>query len=149
MALRLPVRIALAFALLVGAVATPAAAETTAELSVKLVKMVVPQANYDMMINQMTQQMGAAMGGKAPVEKLALVIREVLTYDELVTMTAELYAAKFTVGELKDLIAFYETPTGKKASRLLPELTAESMGKVTPLMMQRMPAAMKKHGLVP
>ncbi len=37
-----------------------------------------------------------------------------------------LYAKHFTHDEIKTVIAFYETPTGQKLVRTLPELTAES-----------------------
>ena len=39
---------------------------------------------------------------------------------------AALYAGAFTREELQDLTRFYETPTGRKAVRVIPELTKEA-----------------------
>jgi hypothetical protein len=77
------------------------------------------------------------------------VVREVMTYDELVQWSADVYVKHFTLKELEDLAKFYRTPTGKKAARLLPKLGGEIGAIFGPLIMQRMPAAMKKHGLLP
>jgi uncharacterized protein len=49
-----------------------------------------------------------------------------------------LYDKHFTEAELKDLIAFYKTPTGKKSLSVMPQLLAESMQlsgeKLTPVL---------------
>ena len=47
------------------------------------------------------------------------------------------------------MIAFYKTPVGKKAAKLLPEISGEIGKKMGPIVMQRLPAAMKKVGLTP
>ncbi len=39
---------------------------------------------------------------------------------------AKIYAKRFTVKEIDDLTRFYQTPTGQKAVKLLPEIAAES-----------------------
>ncbi len=41
--------------------------------------------------------------------------------------TAKIYASNFTASELQDVIAFYESPTGKKFQELVPQLMQESM----------------------
>jgi hypothetical protein len=38
-----------------------------------------------------------------------------------------LYNKYFTEGELRDLIAFYETPTGRKTTKIMPQLWQESL----------------------
>jgi len=43
-----------------------------------------------------------------------------------------IYARHFTVEELREIIAFYRTPTGAKVLRLTPQLTAEVMAAITP-----------------
>ncbi len=40
--------------------------------------------------------------------------------------TAHAYASHFTADELREVAAFYKTPTGGKLLRLLPQVTAES-----------------------
>jgi hypothetical protein len=50
-------------------------------------------------------------------------------YLDWATMQPELvdvYASTFTEPELRDMIAFYRTPTGRKVVRLLPEVTARA-----------------------
>jgi hypothetical protein len=42
-------------------------------------------------------------------------------------ITASLYDKYYTEAELKDLIAFYRTATGRKTLRIMPQLMAESM----------------------
>jgi len=43
----------------------------------------------------------------------------------------ELYGKYFTEDELRDLITFYKTPTGKKTLSVLPQLLAESIQKTS------------------
>jgi hypothetical protein len=45
-----------------------------------------------------------------------------------------IYARHFTVAELREVIAFYRTPTGKKLLQMTPKLTAEVMAMITPHM---------------
>jgi hypothetical protein len=45
-----------------------------------------------------------------------------------------IYARHFTAQELREIIAFYRTPTGSKLLQLTPQLSAEVMGMVTPHM---------------
>jgi hypothetical protein len=47
--------------------------------------------------------------------------------DELVDMTARLYAAQFTEQELRDLLTFYQSPLGQKVLNLEPRLTQQAM----------------------
>jgi uncharacterized protein len=46
----------------------------------------------------------------------------------------EIYARHFTVQELREVIAFYRTPTGGKLLKVTPKLTAEIMAMITPHM---------------
>ena len=45
-----------------------------------------------------------------------------------------IYARHFTAQELRELIAFYKTPTGMKALQAMPKVTAESFGAIMPRM---------------
>ncbi|HZR60839.1 MAG TPA: DUF2059 domain-containing protein [Xanthobacteraceae bacterium] len=47
--------------------------------------------------------------------------------DELVDMAARIYASHFTEAELKQLLAFYQTPVGRKAITEEPKALDESM----------------------
>ena len=64
-----------------------------------------------------------------------------------------IYARHFTVTEMGDLMAFYKTPTGAKALRELPKVTAESYALIAPRMAPfqqevaaSVEAIMQKHG---
>ncbi len=46
-------------------------------------------------------------------------------YEGLKPQLIDMYAAAFTVSELKDINAFYATPTGKKTLQKIPELVAK------------------------
>jgi uncharacterized protein len=48
--------------------------------------------------------------------------------DELVNMIIPVYAKHFTEKEVKELIAFYKTPIGKKLVEKLPLISQESFG---------------------
>ena len=49
-----------------------------------------------------------------------------LTLDAIGPRVAALYANAFTEAELRDLIKFYSTPTGRKAIAVLPQIGKES-----------------------
>ena len=117
--------------------------------------MVTPVDTYNQMIEQVTKQMLASLrqsGATLPADvdaKMKKVVTEVLPYDELAGWSADVYAARFTTEELKQLMDFYKTPVGKKVARLQPEISGEVGKKMGPILMQRMPPAMKRAGLTP
>jgi hypothetical protein len=64
-----------------------------------------------------------------------------------------IYARYLTVAEMRDIEAFYRTPTGAKTLKVMPQITAEVMGIVAPRMqgmMERVNVALtgilQKHG---
>jgi len=120
----------------------------------ELMRTVVPKAAYDAMLDQMNQQMSRAMqqmGNKAiPADKqkgLKDAVQECLPYDELLAWSTDVYMKHFTRKEIDDLAAFYKTPTGKKVAGLLPVLSGEVGAKMAPIVMTRLPAALKKRGI--
>ncbi|WP_437279064.1 DUF2059 domain-containing protein [Sorangium sp. So ce375] len=132
---------------------TAYAGEAETKLAKELTHLVMPRDVYNALLDQMMTNMGASMqqaGAKISAKdagKLKAVVAEVLPYDELVQWNVEIYAGKFTADELKELIKFYGTPVGKKAAKLLPEISGEVGKKVGAVIVQRMPAAMKKAGI--
>jgi uncharacterized protein len=121
---------------------------------VQLMKSIVPRAAYDAMLEQMYTQMSVSMqqmGGKGipPAKQKALkeAVQECMPYDDLVNWTADVYTKHFSRKEIDDLAAFYSTPTGKKFASKLPALSSELGTKMLPVLMTRMPAALKKHGI--
>jgi hypothetical protein len=129
--------------------AVPGEAEKKA--AAELVRLVVPRESYLGMIEQTSSQMLSMMPNMPPdgATKMKQVMMEAMPYDEMSGWSAEIYAARFSLAELRELTAFYQTPVGKKAARLLPEISGESMKKAGTVIMQRLPGLMQKHGLVP
>lgn len=73
--------------------------------------------------------------------------------EEVLVIVAQGFAAKFTEAELNDLLAFYNSPTGKKLIEQNPEIlrdayskTQEWSGKVSQEMVERLKQEMKKKG---
>ena len=54
----------------------------------------------------------------------------------------EIYARHFTAEELREILAFYHTPTGVKTLRILPDLMSEMMTRLMP----RLEEVMKQTG---
>jgi hypothetical protein len=62
-----------------------------------------------------------------------------LTWDKVAPQLTELYAATFTESELRELTAFYKTPTGKKAMAEIPALMQKGAAIGTDLAKQHTP----------
>jgi uncharacterized protein len=79
-----------------------------------------------------TQVMGQMIGNmkkampQVPEKFWADFMREVHT-DELVDLIVPVYDRNLTHDDVKELIRFYESPTGKKFVSVLPKITQESM----------------------
>jgi len=131
-----------------------ALAQGSVKKAKELVLLVTPKEAYEKSIEQMTTQMLGAMraqGQQIPAgieQKLKAAVMEAMPYDEMLTWTTEIYAKRFSDKELGDLIAFYKTPTGRKAAKMLPELMGEVGAKTATVLPQRLPAALKKHGVM-
>jgi uncharacterized protein len=126
----------------------------TKTATMALMRQIMPPEAYDAVLDQMYQQMSASMkqaGGGAMTPKqqkgMKAAVKEALPYEDLLTWTGEIYAKHFTKKEIDDIAAFYATPTGKKVARMLPALSGEMGAKMGPLLMTRLPAALKKHGV--
>jgi len=143
--------------------AAPAARPSpTAEqraLARELVQLVQPESSYRAGLEQMTEQMLPSIQAQAQASGKALpadfkkrftaALLEVVPYQELMGWSANLYAERFTASELRELIAFYRTPLGQKISLILPELMGEVGKKTAALMPERLPAALRRQGLIP
>jgi hypothetical protein len=118
----------------------------------ELMRSVVPKAAYEAILEQTYTQMSAAMqqtGGKPiPASKqkaLREAVAECVPYEDLVNWSTDIYLKHFTRKEIDDLAVFYRTPIGKKVAATLPLLSGEIGAAMAPLMMSRMPAALKKR----
>jgi hypothetical protein len=130
------------------------AAKDDKAATMDLMKTIVPKGAYDAMLDQMYQQMSATMqqmGGQAiPAKKqkaLKEAVQECMPYDDLLGWSTDVYMKHFSRKEIDDLAGFYKTPTGKKLAAMLPTLSGEVGAKMAPLLMTRLPAALKKRGI--
>jgi uncharacterized protein len=128
-------------------------------LAMELVRLVTPESSYRSGVHEMTAQMVPSLEAQARATGTALppdfrqrfdaVLLEVVPYDEQSSWAADVYARNFTASELKDLIAFYRTALGQKLATRLPTIMGEVGKRVSEILPQRLPAALKKHGLLP
>lgn len=66
------------------------------------------------------------------------LIKERLNFPQLIDdISYSIYDKYFTEGELRDLVAFYKTPTGRKTIEVLPQLFADSMAKASEAIIPR------------
>lgn len=132
-----------------------AQAKSSEELALSLSKIMLTDEMYSQMLDQMSAGIAQSMtgaGGKLPpdfTEKMAKVVREALPRNDLLQFNAQVYGKRFSDAELQQIIDFYKTPTGSKILREMPSVMREVMLKVGGLLPQRLPALMKKHGLMP
>jgi len=130
------------------------AAKDDRAATLDLMKTILPKSAYDSMLDQMYTQMSASMkqmgGPGIPANKqkgLKEAVQECMPYEDLLNWETDVYLKHFSRKELDDLAAFYKTPTGKKFAGMLPTLSGEVGAKMAPLLMTRLPAALKKHGI--
>ncbi len=124
-----------------------------------LVQQTMPREMFDRMMTQMldgaTRQMEMQMqsqGTALPADfsaKMKRVVNSVMTYDEMLQWSAEIYGRRFTLDEINQLRNFYRTPLGQKITREMPDIMNDVMVKVTGKITTRMPEAMKREGLIP
>jgi hypothetical protein len=62
----------------------------------------------------------------APFKQVMLrFFSKYMNYDSLKPEMVEIYSEAFTASELKEIVAFYKTPTGRKSIKKMPELMAK------------------------
>ncbi len=92
---------------------------------------------------------------KKDLDDVAANLRKVYAprFDELMTDIAWLYASRFTEAELKEIVTFYRTATGKKVIELEPRVFDDAMlglpkwqEKLSEEVIPRFRAEMKKRG---
>ncbi|HZX94480.1 MAG TPA: DUF2059 domain-containing protein [Myxococcales bacterium] len=116
------------------------------------VRTMMPRERYDAMIEGMYRPLVASAeartNAKMPpesVERLKKAAQGAMTYDELLTWTADAYQRHFTPDEMKQLLAFYRSPLGVKMEREQPKLQADVMRKVADVVPQRMETVLRQQ----
>ena len=114
----------------------------------------------DALISQMWPQLERVFGNKVAPDAMAEVRAELertlkaFVVDATANDAPLVYAKYFSAQELRDMAAFYKTPTGAKTLRMLPKVTAEYLGVLMPRMeglnrdlQGRIQAILAKHGV--
>jgi uncharacterized protein len=72
-------------------------------------------------------------------------VQQSVSFKELVEQVYyPMYDRHFSEGELKDILAFYESPTGKRTIAVMPQLVQESMQKTNQIMMPKLMGIMQR-----
>jgi hypothetical protein len=110
------------------------------------------------LVGQMWPSVAAQLAGKvdnATLDELrAEVERSASTLSiDMMKNAPAVYARNFSLQELRDILAFYKTPTGAKALHVIPKVMAEIGTALAPRMPEfqkglsaRLAAIMQKHG---
>lgn len=126
--------------------ATPAKKETLEELFrlTDMSKMLdAVYARSEAMAKQSTPAVKSTEAQQSVVnkyaEKRAALMREEISWDKLKAPIMDAYASVYTDKEVRDIIKFYQTPTGKKMLKKIPELTNATVNVLQKLMQNFVP----------
>lgn len=94
---------------------------------------------------QMTMHPGAKLDYPADFgKKVRAELDAALPYDALLDLHAKELSAGYTEQELKDLLAFYKTPTGQKSLQVMPAVSEKVSIQTQQRVESKMPAIMEK-----
>ena len=71
---------------------------------------------------------------EARVNKMTDDMFKTMPWDDMMDAMVPVYQKHFTKGDVDALVSFYSTPTGQKLIKELPEITAEAMQEIMPLL---------------
>jgi hypothetical protein len=95
--------------------------------AMRLLKITNTEKTLDTSMNQMLKIQMQAKPALRPYENvMKKFLRKYISWDTLKNDLAKLYMAEFTEKELNEIIAFYKTPTGKKAIEKIPVIMQKS-----------------------
>lgn len=133
--------------------------EARHKVAMELMQILLPKSHADQMIAQVDQQflyLAAAdykkRGLTIPPDfetKMKSALTGLVSENELANWGADSYAERFTAPEMRQLIAFYNSPLGKKLIKTQPEIGQEAMRKLLTAVDHRLPDSMRKQGLNP
>ncbi|MFB9864753.1 DUF2059 domain-containing protein [Rufibacter immobilis] len=113
-----------------------------------LVAMGTPKATNDNVQEMLTMQMEQVPAMKAAEVEVRSFFAKYMNWDAIKDDMIKLYMEEFTEKELKDMTAFYSSPTGKKLAQKQGTLAMRStkigQDKITPHMMELEEAIKKK-----
>jgi hypothetical protein len=71
---------------------------------------------------------------EARMNKMTDDMLKTMPWDDMLDAMVPVYQKHFTKGDVDALVSFYSTPTGQKLIKELPEITAEAMQEMMPLL---------------
>ncbi len=117
----------------------------------KLLEVLQVGKNYDNAIQQAVEMQTEIMNKKNGSEEQLAQIHENMkssmekfSWEKMKPMFIDIYAEVFTAKELDDIIAFYESPAGRKFIEKQPELMSVTMQKMQALMAEIVPDLQKR-----
>lgn len=126
-------------------------------LSIKLARAQMPKDQFNQMIVGLAAQLEPSLAQQLKSQGKTLpkdfqprfiqAVGQVLSYDDLVKSVAGVFQKHFTAAEMKSIVAFFESPSGKKFLEKQPEVTQEMMAVTMPMLMERIPKIMEKAGI--
>jgi hypothetical protein len=81
---------------------------------------------------------------EAHVNQIVDDMMNTMPVEEMLQAMVPVYQKHFTRGDLKSLTAFYSTPVGQKILHEMPQISAETMQSMMPIMQKQM-AAMQQR----
>ncbi len=149
-------------------VAPPVSAQKVSFAKQKAIIELMEVTGAQKLLPRMAKQMGVGMAQsmhrtnpKIPPEALAILVEELeKTMKEatpgLMAHMVTIYARNFSEKEVRDMIAFYQTETGRKTLTVMPKLMQESMqasmkimSSIGPGLRARVRERLKREGLLP
>ena len=70
------------------------------------------------------------------MDEVNLAYQKIEFISKVMEDAPSIYARHFTTAELRQLLAFYQSPLGEKSLRVLPQITTETMALIMPRMQQ-------------
>ncbi len=77
-------------------------------------------------------------------EKIRAEVEKILPYDEFIALHAQQLSTRFSEAEMKDVLAFYRTPAGKKWQDDMPKATQAVSQETQKRFQQKMPDVMTR-----
>ncbi|MGY3088658.1 hypothetical protein ACVWYF_001698 [Hymenobacter sp. UYAg731] len=133
------------FLLFAGAIYVPAQARTTKpttaatavlapisashrQAAESLLTLIYPPGSFDKLIDQMLDsQLKQHPDAVAIQPEMRTFFSKYMSWNSLKPDIVEVYSRNFTEPELRDITKFYQTPTGRKMSAVLPQLMQSGM----------------------
>jgi hypothetical protein len=130
------------------------AADSSASIAAQLSRFALSEERYAQIVDATADSVAAQIAGSVQqnggtvsadfTDRFKAEFRALIPYAELVDLQAGLLAKYYTADELKQLVAFYQSPLGQKALRIMPDLMKDVMGYMQTTFPKRIPALLER-----